>query len=1805
MQDVKMLLSTLKKVGTFVMVQSQFNAWISSAVPAITNEEAQELFRLMDTGNNGRVNCLEFLAGIMMLSCEDFAAKTQFCFELYDLNLNGALCYEELVLMVRSTVLGTLRLIQLRETRSLELLADDKPFEDIAGLALRVYDNSMNRSLSYEEFVSWARGNREIMRFVDEFAIFAQAATKDSLYHHPDTGPNEGDETLPGSYSEYLDAKRTRIGYATGTAVIVQDVHAFALDLESICKQQDLQPSSLCFVGKDLVIGTAQGMLIQYKISARRLEKVVDASMDSQPILHVLEWKAGIVSASTLGELRLWDMGLHPLGTGLETVGSAAASTSFRSEEKLARNAITLSGSASANEPIPDSSIVVSSMCIVNPVLSKVALIATTSGHIFEINLGEKVSSPCRTKIPIVQALGGGGAAPALAVMPQDDSIVVTCSCADARLCVWDSAARRLAYSCLLSSPGVCLAFAPNGEYLAVGLASGEISVRLAGSASLLSEEATRIPRSGLDCSGGPVSICFSPDGLRIAAYFSGGAVHVFDVRRHSLDPHKLFTRAQVLRIDAPSAEVPHRAVLGWSHCSSFLKISIFSVNEPMSLRHHYADIARGGHMLEDSLADVRGISWTSQAYPAEEDLQALPNSLRRDACVFDVALGRLAIGDQNGGCSCVNFPCASETTILRASPADSERVSVVCVKFIQGGAALMAAYANGTMAQWAVVKNDSNIDEEEKEAKQEVASICDLEFEHEIAQRRLVANSDDSCEEVSVQNAASIPEFDRLCEGDETMPLNDWQSSQETPDTQKSDEHQVLLDAMGVHEGRKDAEVVLDWVQGYNAAGKNIQYLFDRRLAFPACGMVTMVGFNTGSGKLQQRFLRPQHAASLQHREIPAGHRVVEVLATTPRRTHIAFAQGSSVHVWDAEKMLMVCEIDLPWAKGGVSHLAFSSDGNLLCVVGGDHMQTVATVEWSTRRVQGFVPSGADSVHDMIWTCEKHFVTVGVRHVTFWKSQRGSAPTSQRGSFASKTGVAVAVQNVYSVCAVDSSTVITGLADGTLAVWDVKTHCITKILIQHQERVGPCFALCFVPTQIGGFLAGNKAGHVTLWTRAGPDDFEEHVLHKAEGKSKGVGVRAISVVSKDQNAQRIAGSNASRLVYGAVAFRDGKITEFIIDTDARSLAHDTAPELLLETHSKGEAWALATHPKEQFAASAADDGKLCLWALDEKKKVAEVEVQRKVISLALSSAEAQDSLGHLAVATDDGFLQVFALFLPPSSTERSLEEMIVEPFSDIDALRDWAQVLRYSPDASLLAAGCHDQSIYIFDRSANYVLLHKLAGHTSFVASLDWSLESAQGEMGLPLWHLQSICGSRELLYWQVSRNAAQRLSSAGFAKDIEWASWTCTNGWAQDDVLFVAANLAVIQRPVRDGRLARQSFFWGHDAAIVAVDVSTDGQLIATGDEAGHVIIWKESTLQQECSLRVEDGVQQVALSALGSLVAVLTYAGAFTIACAKTGQIKATGGSGPAHAMVLVPKSEGDTNADIDVILADETGLRVWTFDPVRNRMSSTAARSPVQGQITCLAFLGGRLVSGHADGALVAWNGASTSVWRIMTKEDLKTPHSRVVLADLATIMPGRDRRELLCISSSGKAIFVDANLDPLPGDGLEALGVALACGDYDRTGRGAWLFSTQQGRLLEYETFSHSSSELVCGHGSAHQGLECAAFSIDGQPHMVTAGTDARICIGFLVIFAANLTRQLLQMSIAFLQGSDHSRDAVRSLQYSGDGQRLAVGSDDGQIRILETRNYALVQKLSLEPPNPVTHLDCLFPRYKSRVLYQS
>ena len=139
---------------------------------------------------------------------------------------------------------------------------------------------------------------------------------------------------------------------------------------------------------------------------------------------------------------------------------------------------------------------------------------------------------------------------------------------------------------------------------------------------------------------------------------------------------------------------------------------------------------------------------------------------------------------------------------------------------------------------------------------------------------------------------------------------------------------------------------------------------------------------------------------------------------------------------------------------------------------------------------------------------------------------------------------------------------------------------------------------------------------------------------------------------------------------------------------------------------------------------------------------------------------------------------------------------------------------IKFSPDGRLLAVASHDNRTYIYSTDS-FRKVATCSGHSSYITHVDFT---ADGQA------LRSTCGAYELLLFDAS-TGKHRTDARSF-RGAEWASCTCILGW----------DLEGIWPPRADG------------TDINAVDRSSDGRVLATGDDFGFVKLFRYPALHEQ---------------------------------------------------------------------------------------------------------------------------------------------------------------------------------------------------------------------------------------------------------------------------------------------------------------------------------------------------------------------
>jgi WD40 repeat protein len=339
----------------------------------------------------------------------------------------------------------------------------------------------------------------------------------------------------------------------------------------------------------------------------------------------------------------------------------------------------------------------------------------------------------------------------------------------------------------------------------------------------------------------------------------------------------------------------------------------------------------------------------------------------------------------------------------------------------------------------------------------------------------------------------------------------------------------------------------------------------------------------------------------------------------------------------------------------------------------------------------------------------------------------------------------------------------ITGSLNGSVYVWS-GNQCVKTI----KAHTGLISTISAIP---GGVVTGGKDNLLIVWT----EEFKE--------------LRRLQVPSCPKALDQDGNGNF------VVGLRDGTIAQYV---------NGSQPKVVMSSHSDGEQWGLAICPNTGLILTVADDNKVMAWD----------PVSRKCVSTGILNSVAGPKprtmgastlsvyppnqcgravainarTGHVAIGINNGELSI-------RKGIKELDKVIVQKH---DA-KEWIEAIHYSPCGEYLAVGSHDNVVYIYD--SEYKLKAKCKKHSSFITSLDWSVDSN---------FIQSTCGAYELLFFDA-HSGIQQTGGATALRDEPWTNWSSRIGWPVQGI-----------------------YPSGVDGSHVnGVDRSHSGRLVATGDD------------------------------------------------------------------------------------------------------------------------------------------------------------------------------------------------------------------------------------------------------------------------------------------------------------------------------------------------------------------------------------
>ncbi|KAM6977453.1 echinoderm microtubule-associated protein-like 6 [Aplochiton taeniatus] len=595
--------------------------------------------------------------------------------------------------------------------------------------------------------------------------------------------------------------------------------------------------------------------------------------------------------------------------------------------------------------------------------------------------------------------------------------------------------------------------------------------------------------------------------------------------------------------------------------------------------------------------------------------------------------------------------------------------------------------------------------------------------------------------------------------------------------------------------------ELVLEHVFGYRGfdCRNNLHYLNDGAdIIFHTAAAVVLQNLSAGT---QSFYL--EHTDDILCLTINQHPKFQNIIATGQ------IGLAPSIHVWDALSKQTLSVLRCAHAKG-VGYLNFSATGKLLLSVGVEPEHTITVWRWQ----EGTKVTSVGNHGDRIFVVEfrpdsdSQFVSVGIKHIKFW--------TLVGGSLMYKKGVIGSVedgrmQTMLSVAFGANNLTFTGAINGDVYVW--REHFLVRVVAKAHS--GPVFTM-YTTLRDGLIVTGGKerptkeGGAVKLWD-------QEMKRCRAFQLETGQTVENVRSVCRGKG----------KILVGT---KDGEI----IEVGEKNAASNT----MINGHTHGRIWGLASHPTKDLFISASDDGTIRIWDLSDKKLLSKVSLGHPAKCAAYSPNGEM-----VAIGTENGefiVLLVNSLTVWGKKRDRSV------------AIQD----VRFSPDNRLLAVGSLDSAVDFYDLTLGPSLnrIGYCKDIPGFVIQVDFSADAR---------YIQVSTGSYVRQVHEVP--SGKVVTEPSVIERITWATWTSVLGdevvgvWPRNmdtaDVTCACVSHAGLNVVTGDDfglvklfdfpcseRYAKHKRYFGHSAHVTNIRFTCDDKyVISAGGSDCSLFVWR----------------------------------------------------------------------------------------------------------------------------------------------------------------------------------------------------------------------------------------------------------------------------------------------------------------------------------------------------------------------------
>ncbi|XP_060076352.1 echinoderm microtubule-associated protein-like 2 [Ylistrum balloti] len=567
---------------------------------------------------------------------------------------------------------------------------------------------------------------------------------------------------------------------------------------------------------------------------------------------------------------------------------------------------------------------------------------------------------------------------------------------------------------------------------------------------------------------------------------------------------------------------------------------------------------------------------------------------------------------------------------------------------------------------------------------------------------------------------------------------------------------------------------LTLDWVYGYrgNDCRSNIHVLGNDDVVY----FVSKIAVLYDRTSHRQRHYR-EHTEDIK---CVAVHSNLSMVASG----QFAGKDNISAHIriWRVDNLQTMCVLGEGMFKKAVMSLSFANGQDMLAAV--DNSLEKKLTLWDGG-------SGTLIAETMINTdviCDIHFnpkytdllVSTGKEHIAWWKVYRNSGTIQSVAQPEYETYL----RAKFVICLThnDKGDLITGDSNGTIYVWGDGGNKITNF-IKHAHD-GPVFTLLYSK---GLLLSGGRDGMVYCWTwNKNMDQSGSLQIPRSEG-----GVRMVQI----HNETLLIGTTMNSMLSSFFpASKQSPMTDVTLDAIPITQGHFD--------DLRGIACVPASEVGGDFV-TAGLDGIICWFDSNRRDPVCKLVLKGQQFLCIDSNPSGK----LIALGTKDG--HVILIKIEGESSSDAFNKKIC---------KDRIDTINFSPDYQTVAAGSHDQSVYVFsvqqkdDGSTPWEFVGKFNGHNGPVNGLDFSCEKQSGS------YLVKSCSTKpDIQYWRLDDQTSMADCDS---TSIQWSTHHCK----LDSHVY--------------------GLWWSKQAQendVNCIDVNSSGNLVAMGDSNGYLSLFR----------------------------------------------------------------------------------------------------------------------------------------------------------------------------------------------------------------------------------------------------------------------------------------------------------------------------------------------------------------------------